>query len=131
MRCVAFSRIWCIVHFRCPEHALRDERGGVAAEFAVTLPAVVLVVLLVAGVMSAAAQRVVLQDAVADASRLIAREDDPVAATGHVARVVPGARVSVAADGDVVCVTGAVTVRLAGAIGVDIDARSCALGDGR
>lgn len=102
-----------------------------AAEFAVTLPAVVLVVVLAAGALGVQSQRILLQDAVADASRLIAREDDPGAAAAHIARVVPGAAMSVAADGATVCVTGTFTARLVGGLAVDVAATSCALGDGR
>ena len=52
---------------------LGDDRGSVVAEFAVALPAVVLVLVLGAGALSAGARHVRLQDAAADAARLVAR----------------------------------------------------------
>lgn len=116
------------MHFRCRE--LSRDDGGVAAEFAVTLPAIVLVVLLAAGAVSAQAERIVLQDAVADASRIVARGESPDVAAAHVARAVPGARMTVE-GGEVVCVRAAATVRLIASIAADITASSCALGDGR
>ena len=48
---------------------LGDDRGSVVAEFAVALPAVVLVVLLGVGALGASATQVRLQDAAADAAR--------------------------------------------------------------
>ena len=59
-----------------------DDRGAVAAEFAVALPALVLVIALGVGALSAGSRQVRLQDAVADAARLAAREDDPGRAAG-------------------------------------------------
>ncbi|MFT4157172.1 MAG: TadE/TadG family type IV pilus assembly protein, partial [Microbacterium sp.] len=50
-----------------------DDRGAVAAELAIALPAVVLTLLLGAGALGTAARQVALQDAAADAARLIAR----------------------------------------------------------
>ena len=52
---------------------LGDDRGSVVAEFAVALPAVALVLLLGAGSLGACARQVRLQDATADAARLVAR----------------------------------------------------------
>ena len=56
--------------------APRGEEGSVAAEFAVTLPALLLVLALGIGALAAGGQSVRLQDAAADAARLIARADD-------------------------------------------------------
>ncbi|WP_181800730.1 TadE/TadG family type IV pilus assembly protein, partial [Microbacterium sp. H6] len=52
-----------------PRHA--DERGSAAAELALALPAVVLALLLGAGALGAASRQVALQDASADAARLL------------------------------------------------------------
>ena len=63
---------------------LGDDRGSVVAEFAVALPAVALVLLLGAGALGACAQQVRLQDAAADAARLVARgESDARARRGR------------------------------------------------
>ena len=70
---------------------LGDDRGSVVAEFAVALPAVVLVLAVGVGALAAASRQVRLQDAVADAARLSARGEsaqrvrDAVAATVAVA----------------------------------------------
>jgi len=103
-----------------------DDRGAVAAEFAVVLPAVVLVLLLGAGALAAGSQQVRLQDAVADAARLSAR-GEPERAPAVVAAAVPGASVTVEPDGDVVCVSASGPALL----GLRVTASSCALGGGR
>lgn len=54
---------------------LRDERGAVTAEFAVALPAVLVVLGLVLGGIMIGAQRVVLVSAASDLARLEARGD--------------------------------------------------------
>jgi hypothetical protein len=75
----------------------------VTAEFAVALPAVILVVTLGVAALGAGARTVRLQDAAADAARLVARGESAdralavVAAAGGTARVEP--------RGDLVCVT--------------------------
>lgn len=109
----------------------RDDVGGVAAEFAVTLPAVLLVLAAAVGILNAQAQRVVLQDAAADAARLLARGDDPQRAASVVAAAVPGARLEVDIDADLVCVDATAALRVVADLPVDLHARSCALGGGR
>lgn len=101
------------------------ERGAVAAEFAVTLPAIVLVLLLALGALSAGARLVRLQDAAADAARLVARGEateralsplDAVGGTGAVTR-----------RGDLVCVTARAPAPFALP---PLTATSCALAGG-
>lgn len=106
---------------------LGDDRGSVVAEFAVALPAVVLVLVLGVGALSAGARHVRLQDAVADAARLAARgeSDDRVHAT--VATGVPGSEAHIEVRGDLVCVAASAPALLSLRLG----ATSCALGDGR
>ncbi|WP_433674650.1 TadE family type IV pilus minor pilin [Microbacterium gorillae] len=110
--------------------AWRDERGGVAAEFAVTLPAVLLVLTLALGAVSAQGQRVLLQDAVADAARLLARGEDSGRASAAVTAAVPAAQVSSGAEGDLVCVAATAPMVLFGEATITISARACALSGG-
>lgn len=109
---------------------LRAERGSVAAELAVALPAALLALLLGVGALSAAATQVSLQDAAADAARLIGRGESTSRAAGVVATAVDGARSASRADGDLVCVTASVDLRVGRIIAVPLRASSCALAGG-
>lgn len=109
---------------------LGGERGSVAAELALALPAVVLAFLLGAGALGAASRQVALQDAAADAARLLGRGEGEGAAAGAVDRAVPGARVSSSGSGDLVCVTASIDVSLGALISFPLRASSCALGGG-
>ena len=102
-----------------------DERGGVTAEFAVALPAVVLLLTCCLSGIAVAGQHLRLQDAAALAARTLGRGGDPHALA---ARLVPGAQVSPNADGDLACVT--LTAGAAG-LPITLTARSCALDAGR
>ncbi|QIG39958.1 hypothetical protein G5T42_11080 [Microbacterium sp. 4R-513] len=106
---------------------LGDDRGSVVAEFAVALPAVVLVLVFCAGALAAAARHVRLQDAAADAARIVARGEPDAAAGAVVARAVPGASAAVHGSGDFVCVTASAP---AGIALVELSATSCALAGG-
>ena len=103
-----------------------DEQGAAAAEFAVVLPAIVLVVLFGVGALAAGARQVRLQDAVADAARVVARGDDPGKAHALVASV--GGTAEVEDRGDLVCVNARApsTVPFL----PDVWASSCALAGG-
>jgi Flp pilus assembly protein TadG len=103
------------------------DRGSVTAEFAVALPAVVIVVALSVTALAAGARQVRLQDAAADAARLIARGEDDGRAAEVVAAAVGGSDMSVAHPGDLVCV---VATAPAGIPGLTLSARSCALAGG-
>ncbi|WP_217182616.1 hypothetical protein [Streptomyces sp. AC495_CC817] len=109
----------------------RDERGSVAAELAVALPAVALTVLLGAGVLGAAARQVALQDAVADAARLLGRGEGQGAAAGVVGAAVPGAVISTRSADGLVCVEASVDGGVTGVARVPLRASSCALDGGR
>lgn len=109
--------------------SLRDERGSVAAELAVALPAVVVVVALGIGGLLAASTHVRLQDAAADAARLIARGEPGERAAGAVTSAVAGARSASSHSGDLVCVTATADVAVAG-MPVTLTASSCALAGG-
>lgn len=58
-----------------------DDRGSVAAEFAVALPAVALVLAVCLGGIGVGAQQLRLQDAAAGAARSLARGDSGAAGT--------------------------------------------------
>jgi hypothetical protein len=107
---------------------LGDDRGSVVAEFAVALPAVVVVLVLGAGALSAAARHVRLQDAAADAARLIARGESHGRAEAAVGDAVPGAGLRVADGGDLVCATASAPA--VGALPFTLAATSCALDGG-
>lgn len=79
------------------------DRGSVTAEFAVVLPAIVLVLLLGVGALGAGARQVRLQDAAADAARLVARGEDPGRAHAVVGSA--GGTADIEPRGDLVCVT--------------------------
>ncbi|MFJ4174841.1 TadE family type IV pilus minor pilin [Microbacterium sp. NPDC089696] len=106
-----------------------DDDGSAAAELALAIPAVVLTLLLGVGALSAAARQVALQDASADAARLLGRGESAGAAAA-VSAVVPGASMSSRASGDIVCVTAHAEVVLA-AFRIPLGASSCALDGGR
>jgi Flp pilus assembly protein TadG len=78
-----------------------DERGAVSAEFAVALPALLLVVLLGVGALGTGARQVRLQDAAADAARLLARGEDHGRARAVVAAA--GGTLTIEQRGDLVC----------------------------
>lgn len=107
------------------------ERGSVAAELALALPAVVLAFLLGAGALSAASRQVALQDASADAARLLGRGEGQDAAERVVRRAVAGAGVSSSQSGDLVCVSASLDVSVGTLIRVPLRASSCALDGGR
>lgn len=105
-----------------------DERGGVTAEFAVALPAVVLVLACCLSGLAVAGQQLRLQDAAALAARTLARGGDPEPLAS---RLVPGARASRSAEGDLVCITLTAGAALTALLPLTLTARSCALGGGR
>jgi Flp pilus assembly protein TadG len=80
-----------------------DDRGSVAAEFAVAVPAVLLVIALGAAVLGACSRQVRLQDAAASAARLVARGESLDRAESIVARTTAGAHLSVSRPGALVC----------------------------
>ncbi|WP_194396039.1 TadE family type IV pilus minor pilin [Microbacterium atlanticum] len=103
-----------------------DDRGSVAAEFAVALPAVVIVLLVGVGALAASSRQVRLQDAVADAARLSARGESASRAHEAVGAAVAGASVEVASRGDLVCVAASAPALL----GLRVTAEGCALAGG-
>lgn len=109
---------------------LDGERGSVAAELALALPAVVLALVLGAGALGAASRQVVLQDATADAARLLGRGEDEGAAVRVITSAVPGAGMSSSSSGDLVCVSAHSDFALGAIARIGLRASSCALAGG-
>ncbi|MGN8026495.1 TadE family type IV pilus minor pilin [Microbacterium sp. 22242] len=107
------------------------ERGSATAELAVALPVVVLTLLLGVGVLGAGLRMVSLQDAVADAARILGRGDGSGDAGAAVARADPAAGFAVSRSDDLVCVTASADARILGGLVVPIRATGCALDGGR
>ncbi|MFS0866716.1 TadE family type IV pilus minor pilin [Microbacterium sp. 179-B 1A2 NHS] len=105
----------------------RDERGSAAAEFAVVIPAVVLVLVAAVSVLGVGAAQVRLEQSAAQAARYAARGESEARIRTAVGALVPGATIGISTDGDLVCV--ALTADAGGMLPVpDLHARSCALG---
>ena len=105
------------------------DSGSVTAEFAIVLPVLLLILVLGATTLGACAKQVRLQDAAADAARLVARDEPAARAQAVVAAAVGGATATIQYRGDLVCVeTGAPTALPLPA--PDIRARACALAGG-
>lgn len=110
------------------------DRGSVTAEFAVTLPVIVLVIALGAAVLAACGRQVRLQDVAADAARLVARGEPAVRADAVVAQAVAGATVAFSEHGGLVCAAVTAPAHLPVPLPVPLPglrASSCALGGGR
>jgi len=105
------------------------DRGSVVAEFAVALPAVALVLLFAGGALAAGARHVRLQDAAADAARLVARGEPVASAEAAVSRAVAGGEASVEHRDDLVCVVASAPAGLPAL--PRLSAASCALAGGR
>jgi Flp pilus assembly pilin Flp len=109
-----------------------DERGGVAAEFAVALPAVALVLAACLGAVGVGSQSVRLQDAAADAARGLGRGESTGAVAARVDGAVPGAQLESWRSGDLVCARLSVEARGAASLALlRLGAESCALDGGR
>ncbi len=106
------------------------QEGSVAAELAIALPAVLLTLLLGASVLGAATTQVALQDAAADAARLLGRGESQAAAAAVVASAVDRASTSAQRRGDLACVTASTRVPIARILSIELRASSCALAGG-
>lgn len=103
------------------------ERGAVAAEFAVSLPAVILVLAIALGLLGAGARQVRLQDATADAARLAARGESEERALSALAAA--GGTGTIEPRGDLVCVVATAPIPLVLPL-PPLRAASCALAGG-
>lgn len=106
---------------------LRTDRGAVAAEFAVAIPAVVLVLTMCIGAVVSASAYVRVQDAAGEAARLSARGDAPDPALSIAGS---GASLDTWDSGEFRCVRVSAPLILAGlTISVRAEGESCALRD--
>jgi len=106
------------------------QRGSVAAELALALPAVVLTLLLGAGALGTAAKLVTLQDGAADAARLLGRGESEGAARAAVVASAGSASVSSEARGEFICVHVHADAQIGRLISIPLAASSCALAGG-
>lgn len=108
------------------------EAGSVTAEFAVALPAVILVLAGCLGSVQVASQQVRLSDAAADAARTLARGDPVTIAAARVNRVAGAAEMTTSAEGEFICVELSAPAGIGPAtlVGIRVRASSCALGGG-
>ena len=104
-----------------------SDRGAVAAEFAVALPAVVLVLAFAIGAIGLGGEQLRLQGAAFEAARLLGRGDP--GALARIRSVSPAATLSTFASGDSICAEARVSVALGVLSGISLSATSCALND--
>jgi hypothetical protein len=103
------------------------EAGTVTAEFAVVLPAVVLVLACALAAIGLGAQQLRLQGAAFDAARLLGRGDP--GALDRVHSVDPSARLGTRSSGAVICADVTAPVSIGVLAGLELEASACALHD--
>jgi len=111
--------------------ALTPDDGTITAEFAVVVPAVVLVLAMGLSALQVGVLHLRAADAAADGARSLGRGDDQGTAAARVARVLPGATMSSASDGDLVCVEVEASPGSGLAALMPVSASSCAMEAGR
>lgn len=100
------------------------DRGSVTAEFAVALPAVLLLLAVLLGGIRLGGAHLIAQDAAADAARALGRGDGEAA-------VLPGAGLDVQRRDGLVCArVGVPSSGLAALAGVRLSGHSCAHAEG-
>ena len=110
----------------------RDQAGSVTAEFATVIPAVVLVLVCCLGGVRLATDHLVLQDAAADAARIVARGEGLAGATARARLDFPQAAASRVDSGGLVCVTLSSPAEVTGFLPpMTLTASSCALAGDR
>ncbi|HEY4269904.1 MAG TPA: TadE family type IV pilus minor pilin [Galbitalea sp.] len=97
------------------------------AEFAMALPAVVVVLVVAMAAMSLVGEQVRLQGAVAGAARLLGRGDPGAAAL--VEGAAAGGRLTIVRRGDLVCADAQAPGGLGPLLSITITSSSCALDD--
>ena len=107
------------------------EDGAVAAELAMTLPAVLLVLAMGLGAVQLGVVRLRAQDAAADVARSLARGDDPAAAVSRVAGLRSATVARRNADGLVCAEVTALAAPHGPLAGLRVSGESCALEGGR
>lgn len=111
---------------------VRSDRGSVAAEFAVAMPAVLLVLATALGGIQVAGLQLRAQDAAADAARSYARGDSAGTVAARLSHQLRGAAVTRSGRGDLVCARVVVSATGPMArLGIRVSASSCAMAGGR
>lgn len=109
-----------------------DDTGAAAAEFAVALPAVALVLAVCIGAIGVGSQQLRLQDAAADAARGLGRGESAPAVLSRASQAAPGSSLEQRRDGGLVCARLTAAARGPAALaGLQLAAESCALDGGR
>ncbi|GAA3913056.1 TadE family type IV pilus minor pilin [Microbacterium invictum] len=108
----------------------RDERGSVTAEFAVIVPAVVMIIVLTVATLAGASRQIRLEQAAAQAARLASRGETDARVHAALAQVGGDATVRMSDDGDLVCAEARVSVPVPLPL-PPMRAVACAAGDGR
>jgi phage tail sheath gpL-like len=104
----------------------------VVAEFAVAMPAVLLVLAMTLGGLQVAGLQLRVQDAAADAARSWGRGDSAASVSARVGSQLPAAAVTRTAREDLVCATvSASPSGLAARFGIRVSATGCAMTGGR
>ena len=103
------------------------ERGSVTAEFAVALPAVVLVLGLALAAMQLVGEQVRLQVAVADVARVLGRGD--AGSLVDLQQAAPGATLVTTRPDGLVCARARAPAALGVIVGIELTASACALDD--
>lgn len=104
---------------------LRNDGGTVTAEFAITLPAVLVILAVVLGGVYLAAERVALVTLAGEVARLEARGDTELAAA-RIAGERSTPAITRQNDGRVLCVTAASSSRSGPLGGITVTGRGCA-----
>lgn len=107
------------------QRLLSEDRGSVTAEFAIVLPAVLMVLALSVGAIMISAQRIVLSGAVAEIARLEARGDHASAAV-RIGQLDAGVAVQRARAGPLHCVTLTSSPGRGALSLIEVSSRSCA-----
>lgn len=105
------------------------DRGAVSAELVAAVPALLVLLALCLGGLTAATAQARAHEAATIAARLVARGAAEAEARRHVAAALDGARLGVSRADGLLCATVDHTHRVVG-IGVPISARSCTLDAG-
>jgi TadE-like protein len=106
---------------------LKSETGSVTAEFAMVLPAVVLVLAAALGGMQLATVQLRLQDAAGISARMLGRGD--AGSQDVIRQLVPGARLSVVHRGTLVCADASLSASLGVVAAITLRASACSLDD--
>ena len=107
-----------------------SDEGSVTAEFALVVPAVIVVLGCCLGAFQLASLQLTLENAAAVAARTMARGGDGAAAASRAAAVSPGVRLERQDRGDLVCAVARASAGL-GLLGpMNLSATSCSLAGG-